>query len=136
MAVSDRSRHVTEEEHAAWCVNGGCPGYEYHSVMRPTRTVQQQAGDWHRERFPDAQVEHVALKTAEEVGELASAIIGVVGRNSASGDGDPQAEAADVAICLMVLLERWIGGDLLDAVERKLAILNDPDSGHRSAVSR
>lgn len=96
--------------------------------------LQSRVGLWHVERFPDAQVEHVALKAAEEVGELASAILGVVGKNSATGGGDPLGEAADVAICLMVLLDRWIGGDLLAAVEWKLAVLNDPNSGHRSSV--
>lgn len=107
---------------------------EEEAIVASTPTLQNRVGDWHRERFPNAQSEHVALKAAEEVGELASAILAVVGKNSATGKGDPLGEAADVCICLMVLLDRWVGGDLMAAVERKLAVLTDPSSGHRSAL--
>lgn len=96
--------------------------------------LQWRVANWHRQRFPDAEMEHVALKASEEVGELSSAILGIIGKKSATGAGDPLGEAADVVICLMVLLDRWIGGELLDAVEDKLAILNDPESGHRSSL--
>jgi len=97
------------------------------------RSLQNRVGDWHRQRFPAAEMEYVALKTCEEVGELASAVLGLVGTNSAIGKGDVAGEAADVVICIMVLLDRWYPVSLFGAVEAKLAILNDLNSGHRSA---
>lgn len=95
--------------------------------------LQARATDWHVRRFPQAGQEHVALKAAEEIGEVASAVIGTLGRNTATGAGDVPGEAADVVIALMVLLGRWYSpADLLEEVERKLSILTDPNSNHRS----
>jgi hypothetical protein len=91
--------------------------------------------DWHRERFPMAEMEHVALKACEEVGEVAKAVNGVAGMNSAAGGGDVGAEAADVVITLLVLLGRWFPHvDLVGEVQARLAILTDPTSGHPAAT--
>lgn len=92
---------------------------------------------WHRARFPEATREHVVLKVCSEAGELADALLGKVGRVTASGSGDVPEEAADVAIALLALLGRWYPGvDLTVLVERKLSTLEDPASGHRSAALR
>ena len=81
-------------------------------------------------------MEYVALKTCEEVGELASAVLGLVGTNSATtGKGDVAGEAADVVICIMVLLDRWYPVSLFAAVEAKLAILNDLNSGRQPVAT-
>jgi len=80
-------------------------------------------------------MEHVALKTCEEAGEVARAINGVLGRNMATGGGDVGGESADVLITLLVLLGRWFPAvDLIGEVRAKLAILVDPTSGHAAAL--
>lgn len=80
-------------------------------------------------------MEHVALKTCEEAGEVAKAVNGQVGKNAATGGGDVAGEAADVLITLLVLLGRWFPDvDLLVEVRAKLTILSDPTSGHPSAL--
>ena len=90
---------------------------------------------WHVERFPMAEAEHVTLKACEEVGEVAKAINGWAGMNSATGGGDVGAESADVLITLMVLLGRWFPTvDLLAEVRAKYAILTDPTSGHPASI--
>ncbi len=97
---------------------------------------------WQAQRFPLARMEHVALKACEEVGELASAILGHCAINSATGSGDVAtgsgdvaAEAADVVICLYALLGRWFPDvNLEDEIRAKLDVLTDPASGHRSAL--
>lgn len=100
------------------------------------KTLQHRVGTWHQERFPHAQMAHVALKGSEEMGEVASAVIGIAGVQSATGDGDVVSEAADVVICMMVLLDRWFShADLIEEVEKKLAILNDRNSIHRASLS-
>lgn len=98
--------------------------------------LQLRITEWHKARFPDAEVAHVALKLGEETGEVQSGVNALVGKNSATGDGDLVGEAADVVICAFVLLGRWGGGEeLLEAVEQKLAILTNPNSGHRAALA-
>ncbi len=87
---------------------------------------------WHAGRFPMATAEHIGLKASAEVGELCDAILGDVGQG---GDGAVAGEAADVLIVLLALLGRWYPEvDLLAEARAKLAILTDPNSGHRSAV--
>jgi len=98
--------------------------------------LQKRLGDWHRRRFPDAEMVNVALKLCEEAGEVARAVNGTIGKNSATGGGSVPDEAADTVIAAMVLVERWCPGvDLLRRVERKLGVLNDPNSGHPSALA-
>lgn len=103
------------------------------SVQRAV-PVPEMVVAWHKARFPTAEPWMVALKASEEVGELASAVLGQFGRESATGDGDVVAEAADVAIALIVLLGRWYGADLLAAVEEKMKVLTAPHGGHRAAL--
>lgn len=104
--------------------------------------LQQRVAAWHADRFPAAQPYNVMLKAVEELGELAEAVNGTctadLSDKVTARRGDVPDEAADVAVTLLVLLGRWFApADLLEAVEAKLAILTDPDSGHRSAaVSR
>lgn len=99
-------------------------------------TLQERVGLWHRQRFPEAEMEHVALKTAEEAGEVAKAVNGVVRKNaSRSAEIHHVAEeAADVVITLMALLDRYTQYDLLTCVREKLSILRDPSSGHPASL--
>jgi NTP pyrophosphatase (non-canonical NTP hydrolase) len=106
------------------------------NLLPPEEQLQRAVGRWHRERFPDALMEHVALKTAEEAGEVAKAVNGVVAVNASTPATTEQIaqEAADVVITLMVLLDRWTDHDLLTHVSDKLAILQDPSSGHPASL--
>lgn len=107
------------------------------SGLRPFRPLQQEIADWHEARFPEAQMEHVALKVCEEAGEVAKAINGVVGSNSATGGGDVAGECADVLISMLALLGRWFPDvDLVHEAWQKVGILTNPDSGHRAAARR
>lgn len=77
---------------------------------------------------------HVALKLAEEAGELASAVNGYVSQGD-YGKGDVVAEAVDVAIVLLSLVGRWFPDrDLIAETEARLALFLDPAGGHRSCV--
>jgi len=96
--------------------------------------LQERVATWHGERFPNATMLHVAVKMAEECGEVASAVLALDDDRTATGRGVVWEEAADVAVCLLVLLGRWFPEfDLLAEVDRKFAILTDPTSGHRAA---
>lgn len=91
--------------------------------------LQEDAGAWHRQRFPEAQMEHVALKIGEEASEVGKAINGLAGKNSASGGGDVGEEAADTLIAIFVLLDRWFPEiDLIEEVRKKLRTLTTPGS--------
>lgn len=100
-------------------------------------SLQADIGYWHRRRFPDATIEQVGLKLAEEAGEVAEAINAVIGGNSSrtAKKSDIIEEAADVVIVAMVLLERFAQADLLDAVSVKFAVLTDPNGGHPAALA-
>lgn len=92
-------------------------------------SLQSQAVTWHKQRFPNAQVEHVGLKLAEEAGEVASAINAIVGTGSATGKGLVLDESADVLIALLVIVGRWRFDSmesLLEATEKKLEVLLTP----------
>lgn len=106
--------------------------------MRSARkvTLQKRAGKWHAGRFPDAQASLVLLKALTELGEVADAYLDQEGSMSATGErGDGiSGEAADVVIALMVLTDRWTEENLLEAVERKLSLLETP--GAHKASSR
>lgn len=101
--------------------------------------LQKRVGDWHRKRFPTAVSYQVALKLGEEMGEVFEAVNHFLDPDYVSAthsDLDVVKEAADVTIVLMVLLDRYFDADLLNAVEAKLAILTDSNSGHRAAAIR
>lgn len=96
---------------------------------------QNKAVLWHKERFPNAQMSFVALKTCEEAGEVARAVNGLQGNLCATGGGSVPEEAADVVITLLVLLGRWFPNhDLLHEVQSKLNILTDPSSNHPASL--
>lgn len=102
--------------------------------MTDQPTLQDRVAAWHTERFPDAQSYNVMLKATEELGEVAEALNGHL---TGGRDGISASRAADVAVCMMVLLGRWFPDtDLIERVEAKLAVLTDPDSGHRSALRK
>lgn len=101
------------------------------------RTLQDRVADWHERRFPFSVPAGIALKATEELGEVAQDVLADWFPDGVLDPGDVPGEAADVVICLMALIGRfYTGSDLLDEVEKKLAKLNDPNSGHRSAVLR
>jgi NTP pyrophosphatase (non-canonical NTP hydrolase) len=98
------------------------------------RRLQARAVEWHERRFPFASPIGVGLKTAEEVGEVASAILGDFGGESATGKGNAPAEAADVVISLLATLGRWYpDADLEDEIDAKLDDLLTPGK-HRASV--
>ncbi len=100
------------------------------------QALQQRVAEWHARRFPEATMLHVTIKMAEEAGEVASAVLAADDDDGRStGRGIAWEEAADVAVCLMALLGRWFPDrDLMAEVERKMAVLTDPLSGHRAAL--
>lgn len=105
--------------------------------MDPAPTLQQQVATWHAARFPTAAACNLALKAVEELGEVAEALNAeLVGTDADAARGGTVAEeAADVVIVLLGLLGRFYPTqDLLAHVEAKLAILQDPASGHRSST--
>lgn len=103
-------------------------------LRRDIAQIEKRATDWHRVRFPEAQMEHVALKVCEEAGEVAKAINGVSGMNSATGGGEVGAEAADVIVSLVVLLGRWFPYVSLAAeIDKKLTMLETPGA-HRASL--
>ena len=75
---------------------------------------------WHRQRFPAACPQHVAMKAAAELGELLDAIL----PSDLGGKGDVGEEAADVFLTLLVLLGRFYPSvDLLADVQAALAFV-------------
>jgi NTP pyrophosphatase (non-canonical NTP hydrolase) len=100
-----------------------------------TEGLQEAAAEWHRRRYPDADMKGQITKTVEELGELARAVNALEHPELTVPGSAIQAEAADVLLCMYVLIGRWFPGfDLTDEARKKLAILNDPNSGHRSAL--
>lgn len=98
--------------------------------------LQHRIGEWHRERFPSAQLYHVLIQAMDEMGEVAEAANFDLSEGKWGREGSVPDEAADVVIAMAVLVDRWYPGeDLLQSVKRKLAILTDPDSRHRSALT-
>ncbi len=95
--------------------------------MDDLKSLQDRLCAWHNERFPDAQMEHVALKVCEEAGEVARAVLGVAGSKSATGYGNVGDEVADVFITGLVLLGRWFPDvDVCAHTNAKLIILETP----------
>ncbi len=98
------------------------------------KEIQDRSCAWNRERFPEAAIEHVALKICEEAGEVARAVLGVAGLNSATGRGDVGAEIADVFISSLVLLGRWFPEiDIYAEIDAKLTALETPGQ-HRGSL--
>lgn len=75
--------------------------------------LQQEVGDWHRRVYPDAATSAIAMKLAEETGEVCRAVDRMIYQG---GWADQLAEeAGDVVIALTALCER-LGVDLDAAV--------------------
>lgn len=88
--------------------------------------MQRRSVAWHNKRFPRATLEHVALKLAEEAGEVCGAVIAQAGTEHPERAGTVLAEAAQVLNVLLVLLGRWFpDADLADAFDFELAELED-----------
>lgn len=101
--------------------------------MTQMESLQQRSGLWHRERFPYVRPDNIALKIAEEAGELCSAVNGSI--NPSYGKGDVGGEAADVVLAVMALIDRfypWV--DLGAEIEKKYAVLIDRTSSHPSSL--
>lgn len=97
-------------------------------------TLQEAIAAYHVQRFPDARMEHVALKLTEEAGETASAVNGHISGGD-YGKGDIVGEAADAVFVALALVGRWFPDrDLLAEVEARLVRNMDPNGGHRSCV--
>jgi hypothetical protein len=100
--------------------------------------MQARATKWHRGRFPDAKAHEPLLKAVEELGELAGAYLATVGTNTAHADRGGEdwlaEESADVVICLLVFLGRFVNHELGLEVHKKLLRLENPDSGHPAAA--
>jgi len=93
--------------------------------------LQGRAARWHAARFPQCTVEDIALKSVAELGEVADAIL-AGGRDGSHPEraGMVLAEAADVVVTLLAICGRFGHGDLLDAVDAKLAVLETPGGNH------
>jgi NTP pyrophosphatase (non-canonical NTP hydrolase) len=101
--------------------------------MVETHQLQAHVAMWHEDRFAEAGPVEMALKACAEMGEFAEAI-GSRTDSSPGPRGNVGEEAADVVICLFATIGRWWPEvDLMEEVRKKLAILTDPASGHRSA---
>jgi NTP pyrophosphatase (non-canonical NTP hydrolase) len=86
--------------------------------------VVERGPEWHAERFPTATVEHVALKLAEEAGEVCAAVIALAGNEHPERAASVVDECADVFIVLSVLVGRYFPfTPLMEAVQTKLATL-------------
>jgi hypothetical protein len=89
---------------------------------------------YHVQRFPTAGPVNVALKIAEEAGELASAVNGYVSGGD-FGKGDVVYEAVDTLLAIRALLGRWFPDVDPDAeVEARIALFQDPNGGHWSCI--
>jgi NTP pyrophosphatase (non-canonical NTP hydrolase) len=99
--------------------------------------LQNRAARWHAARFPACTPEDIGLKAMSELGEVADAVL-AEGRDAAHPEraGNVAAEAADVVICLLALCGRFTAGDLLNAVDAKLRILETPGGAHPGCLPR
>ena len=95
----------------------------------PLADLQARLVEWHEKRFPDADPTKVALKLNEEAGEVASAVLALLGRDSATGKGDVAEECGDVLIAVLVLLGRWFPHiNVVASATAKLDLLSSPVS--------
>jgi hypothetical protein len=80
---------------------------------------------------------HVHAKSVSELGEVADALLGDDPDRSDEepANGDVVGECADTMLTLLVLVGRFYPeADLIEAVRRKLDLLSDPTSKHRSSL--
>lgn len=103
------------------------------------REIHAEILKWYEKKFGDTlgpnPMEYMALKICEEAGEVASAVIGMNGKATATGSGNVLDECVDVLITTLVLMgEIYPGIDVETEIQSKLAILNNPASGHRASV--
>lgn len=69
--------------------------------------LQAEVASWHRREHPDARLERIGLKLAEESGEVAQALDRLLSAVGTDGSWERVAEEiGDVVIVLMVLCER------------------------------
>jgi hypothetical protein len=110
------------------------PAYAPTLVTAAERIARQldQRGNPQLRGLPDLLLR--ALKLQEEAGELAGAVIGVLGQNPRKGIthtwDDVLAEAVDVALTALVLAETVRPGHLAGLLAQRLAYLE-----HRAAAS-
>jgi NTP pyrophosphatase (non-canonical NTP hydrolase) len=97
--------------------------------------LQSRAATWHAARFPGCAAEDIVLKAMAELGEVADAVL-ARGRDDSHPEraGTVTDEAADVVIPLLALVGRFTAGDLLAAVDAKLAILEQPGGAHPASL--
>lgn len=78
-------------------------------------SMTSAVGKWHHERYRGAPDAAVALKLAEEVGELIRAINGEIGVHDSADSGSVYDELGDVLIVATVIAHRhgWTIGDVL-----------------------
>lgn len=103
--------------------------------MASLSDLQARAARWHATRFPGCTAEDSALKAMAELGEVADAVL-ANGRDPAHPEraGNVTGESADVVITLLVLNGRFINGDLIAAVDAKLALLERPGGNHPASL--
>lgn len=99
--------------------------------------IQDRAAAWHAARFPSCTAEDIALKSMAELGEVADAVL-AAGRDGSHPEraGTVLAESADVLVTLLALCGRFGHGDLLAAVDAKLAVLETPGGPHPACLHR
>lgn len=94
-----------------------------HEMVFNLNTFQAAVGHWHVQTFPEAKPSHIALKLAEETGEVCRAI---VESNFPSRSGHAREsladELADVLIVLAALASRC-GISLAKATEARWAVI-------------
>jgi NTP pyrophosphatase (non-canonical NTP hydrolase) len=98
--------------------------------------LQDRAARWHAARFPACTVEDIALKSMAELGEVADAIL-AEGRDAAHPEraGAVLAESADVMVTLLAICGRFGHGDLMEAVDAKLRVLETRGGPHPGCLT-
>jgi NTP pyrophosphatase (non-canonical NTP hydrolase) len=86
--------------------------------------IQERSLAWRRKHFPETDVVHAVAKLAEEVGELARAVIAETEHRT--GRGDVVQEAAQVVL-IVASIVAWThpDRDLMEAMRSEIARLED-----------
>ena len=95
--------------------------------------LQERAVRWHAARFPESERGHVMLKATAELGEVADAILFEEGQTPGKASDGVTGEAADVVLCLLIIVGRWSDDDLRAAVDAKLTRLETPGA-HKASL--